>query len=313
MSNIIETIKKAKQLGFANEVSIRDIREHYGEDIANKLVELFTSYVKNRVDEYFTINHSNSILTITDEIDENGLPIVKYYASYTYYRSWFSFENYISGRINKTLDRLEEILQMYIDKNKDAIKIFDGKIMQNEETKYFNNEYDNMPSIDYDYDENRIRMKQDNTNLIDWNKVAEICKKYGFSYTIINSTFGGNDCEFIAYKKMGIDATQYMEWYKNKDYDKIREEDKKAKDTFLKLHDCIHELDEETKLIFRTGWAGNCGLFGSNDVRRQTYSFGSHLIGWESITDKWSPLIHDTNKKLSKGVYALMSTYFIKN
>jgi hypothetical protein len=64
--------------------------------------------------------------------------------------------------------------------------------------------------------------------------------------------------------------------------------------------------------MFDCGWSGNCGVFGSNDVKRKTYNFGDNIYGWKAITNTWSPLIHDTNYRLSKGVYVLMSTRYIK-
>jgi hypothetical protein len=83
-------------------------------------------------------------------------------------------------------------------------------------------------------------------------------------------------------------------------------------DTYYKLHDCIHELDEQTDLLFRCGWCGNCGLFGSDDVYRQTYSFADGLHSWNNIISNWSPLIHDTTSKFSKGVYIYATTLYLK-
>lgn len=304
-------IEKAKKLGFANSLTIDEIRDYYGKEISDSIVELFSSYVRKRRNS-FTLNYYGSKLTLTDKVDKDGLPIVNYVAKYSYYpeHSWFSFDDQISGQIVNTLDKLCEILQKYIDKFE--VKEMVAPFTQSKEVEYANNEYPNMPSLDYAYYTKCERMRNDNKNLVDWDKVSEICKKYGFSYTIINSTFGGNDCELLIYASPYFTAQEYANWKKAKDYDKIREQYKAHKDLFLKLHDCIHELDIETRLVFDTGWAGNVGLFGSHDVHRKTYSFGDNFYDWDYITDRWSPLIHDTERKLQKGVYVYMSTYFMK-
>lgn len=306
-----EIIQRAKQLGFANSVTINEMREHYGDEVYKPIVELFSSYVRNRR-ESFTLDYYRSKLTLTDKVDENGLPIVRYDAAYTYYpsHSWFSFKDEISGRIVNTLDKLCEILQVYIDKF--APKELIPPFTQSKEVEYANNEYPNMPSLDYAYYTKCRRLRNDNKNLVDWDKVKEICDKYGFSYTIINSTFGGNDCELLIYTHPNFTLDQYESWRKAEDWDKIREQYLAHKDVFFRLHECIHELDVQTTLVFNTGWAGNVGFFGSHDVRRKTYSFADNFYSWKQIIDRWSPLIHDTERKLSKGAYIYISTYFMK-
>ena len=84
--------------------------------------------------------------------------------------------------------------------------------------------------------------------------------------------------------------------------------EKKAAPRYLQLHMCINELDRRTNLYFRCGWSGNCGLFGSNDVRRQSYSFGSHVTSWWEMTDRYSPACYNTMTRPPKGVYLLMET-----
>jgi hypothetical protein len=68
-----------------------------------------------------------------------------------------------------------------------------------------------------------------------------------------------------------------------------------------------------TELEFDTGWSGNVGVFGSSDVYRTSYSGGDYLYDWYSITNnRWSPLIHDTNYKLRKGVYFIIECNYLK-
>ena len=186
---------------------------------------------------------------------------------------------------------------------------------QKEVTRYYNNEYHNMPSIDFRV-ENKTSMLTTNKNLIDWVKVKEICDKYGFGFTTIDNTFcrymDGFMIDFVLYKKLDIDYKEYDELEKNKNYEKIWELKHKYEPIMLKLHDCAHELDEETDLIFRTINNGNCGLFGSNDVARKIYNGGDYLYSWKAIIDKWHPSIHDTNSKLAKGVYLFIRSSEIK-
>lgn len=194
------------------------------------------------------------------------------------------------------------------------------KFIQREETRYANNEFDNMPSIDYgaklsDY------LCAKNKNRVDMDKAKEICAKYGFGCTYINSTFGGDDADFVVYFKTRIDAdyhqrlmdSAYGKDNNRSDAQKLRDIWNGHKDIYLKLHECVHELDEQTCLMFDCGWAGNCGLFGSDDVKRKSYNFGDIIYGWKAITDTWSPLIHDIKFRLTKGVYVLMSTRHIKS
>lgn len=194
------------------------------------------------------------------------------------------------------------------------------KYTQQQETRYENNEYKNMPSIDYGVVENQMRLHTATKDCVEWDIVKQICGKYGFDFTIINGTFCRETCndkdgfaaEFIVYKKIDFDIDTYENWEKNNNYDKVRELDKNYYPLMRKLHDCVHELDEETNLVFKVGWAGNVGLFGSDDVYRQTYSFGRHLTDWHYIIDRWHPSIHDTSSKLKKGLYLMMTTRFLK-
>jgi len=185
-------------------------------------------------------------------------------------------------------------------------------------TEAYNNEYQNMPSIDFRYVENYRDLITENQNEVDWNIVKSICEKRGFGFTIINGTFGkrsvygklGYSSEVVIYKKLDIDPKEYDRLEKDGDYDKIRELKGKYDYLMVKLHDCIHELDEETDLVFKTGWAGNYGLFSEYDF---SYSFGNMLYSWRYIIDNWDPLIHDTYSKLEKGVYIFITSQWIKN
>ena len=199
-----------------------------------------------------------------------------------------------------------------------TLTIMDKKFLQREESRYNGNEFDNMPSIDYG------TLKSDglnsrNKSRVDMDKAREICAKYGFKCTYINSTFGGDGAEFIVYLKTDIDVNEYdklRKAYLNGNDREVAEKfwtfRRRYEQTFLNLHECMHELDEQTYLMFECGWHGNCGLFGSNDVRKKTYRGGDGLVNWNSITDWWSPLIHDTTRQLSKGIYVLASTRYIK-
>ena len=190
------------------------------------------------------------------------------------------------------------------------------KYIQREETRYANNEFESMPSIDF-RGANPPYLTKRSGKRMDWDKVKEICDKYGFKFCTINNTFCGDNTEFVVYLKTDISVEHYNELYKV--YDNSREDKERYWEmshsydwAFRKLHECVHELDEQTDLMFECGWSGNCGLFGSDDVKRKSYSFGSHLTTWSYIIDRWAPSIHDTRMKLSKGIYAMMTTRYIK-
>ena len=189
-----------------------------------------------------------------------------------------------------------------------------AKYIQKEETKYSNNEYENMPSI-YNRGE---RLTTKNKTAVDWDKVGEIVKRHGFDYCLITDTFcsygerGVHETDFVVYIKMPFTEEWLQEKRKKEEYQEIHKFMDLSSDIFHRLHDCVHELDEETGLFFDTSWAGNCGEFGSDDVKRQSYSFGSSFFSWAYITDRWSPTIHDTLRHLKKGVYTLMDTRYLK-
>ena len=177
---------------------------------------------------------------------------------------------------------------------------------QSEETRYDNNEFDNMPSIDYLSD--NIDLRKENMNLVDWQEVERICKKYGFAYTILHSTYGSSS-RVLVYEKVNIDPDVYKALHDVKDYNSMWKMEKEAAPRYLRLHMCVNELDLMTNLYFRTGYAGNCGIFGSNDVHRRSYSFGSHVISWQEFIDCYnSTCYHTTGARPPKGVYLLMES-----
>lgn len=192
--------------------------------------------------------------------------------------------------------------------------------LQSEQTKYWNNEFDNMPSIDCSTaNETTIRIDTDHVDLIDWKKVKDICNKYNLDYTIISDTFcsyghvGNYKKDFILYYKLDITEEEYQALRKNGNYEEIRKIYINETNRILNLHNCVHELDEETLLYFNTGWSGNVGLFGSHDVKRKTYSHCDTFTSWASILDWWHPSIHDTLSHLRKGVYVMCTTSDYKN
>ena len=177
---------------------------------------------------------------------------------------------------------------------------------QREETRYKNNEFDNMPSIDYFSD--RVSLSKNNTNLVNWQEVERICKEHGFVYTILHSTYGGSS-KVLVYEKVNIDPDVYKALHDAKDYDTMRKMEKEAAPRYLRLHMCINELDLMTNLYFRTSWAGNCGIFGSNDVRRRSYSFGGHVTSWQELIDSYNSACYYTaGARPPKGVYLLMES-----
>lgn len=155
---------------------------------------------------------------------------------------------------------------------------------------YHNNEFDNMPSLDF-YN-SHYRLGRENKNTIDWDEVNRIVKSFGLEYTLISRTFSDPFIDVVVYHRIvdGDDLVAYCHL----------------------LHACIHELDVKTNLYWATSWNGNVGIFGSNDVRRQTYSFGNSIWSWKSILNYWSPSINDTRRVLQEGDYLLMETSYGK-
>ena len=196
--------------------------------------------------------------------------------------------------------------------------IMEKNFIQREETRSLNNEFANMPSIDYGtWRSDEICAK--NKNRVDFQLVEKICAKYGFGCTYINSTFGGDDANFLVYFKLNIDPDKY-EKLRDKAY---RENDRESQekcwamrnqyaDIYIKMHECVHELDEQTALMFECGWAGNCGIFGSDNISRKTYLGCNSISSWEDILRHWYPSIHDTRYRMTKGVYIYAYTRYFK-
>ena len=193
------------------------------------------------------------------------------------------------------------------------------KYIQREETRYQNNEFSNMPSIDYGTLKSE-RLNARRKSRIDLDLAKSICNKYGFKCGYIDSTFGGDDADFVVWFKTDINPDEFntlrKAYYKDENAKKRYWElvgNGRYNDIYKKLHECMHELDEQTALMFDCGWHGNCGLFGSNDVRRMSYSGGDSVYSWYSIVeDIWASCIHNTRSVLSKGVYILTHTYYVK-
>jgi hypothetical protein len=155
---------------------------------------------------------------------------------------------------------------------------------------YHNNEFANMPSIDY-YD-SHYRLGHFNKETIDWGEVSEIVKSFGLEYALISRTFSDSYIDVVVYHKIqeGDDLPAYCQL----------------------LHACINKLDMKTNLYWRTSWGGNVGIFGSHDVKRQTYSFGDRIYDWKNILNCWDPCIYDTKRVMKEGKYLLMDTGYGK-
>jgi len=179
-------------------------------------------------------------------------------------------------------------------------------------TTNHNNEFSNMPSIVSYTVTNRICPRNLDKAAID--EIKTICNKHGFKCGLIHSTFGGDDISVVVYYKTNISQNQWDAWKKAKDYDKMRQQTLAFKEKFMELHNCIHELDENSLLYFDCAWSGNCGLFANDDVTHKSYCGASSLKDWSYIENWFSPLIHDTTSVLSKGVYVMVEcNYFLMN
>lgn len=190
-----------------------------------------------------------------------------------------------------------------------------SKYNQLDSSKYENNEYSNMPSLDYYHSSYHI-CPQNINNGCDWDKVRKICAKHGFSLQFIYPTFCKNSSvDVCIYYKTDVNEDEYTRLLHSDNM----EEKKKAwviidsfTDKYYSLHDCLHELDEETNLYFNCGTGGNVGLFGSQDVRRRIYRFADVLTTYNSLCRRNDPDIHDTARKFGKGVYIMASTSTFK-
>jgi hypothetical protein len=184
------------------------------------------------------------------------------------------------------------------------------KHFQREETRYSNNEFDNMPSLDYRVIK-KDSLSKKNLDMVDWNQVGEICRKHGLDYCILN----GYRSIFLLYLKTDIDVDYYNECRKELIWecrDMFLSMVHKYDDTFKAMHKCMHELDENTDLYFDCCWRGNCGLFGSDDVNSKAYEACDSLRSWKFILDRYPSELYDTLNKLQRGIYVLAETYYLK-
>lgn len=183
---------------------------------------------------------------------------------------------------------------------------------QSQKTRYANNEYPNMPSLDFH--PTSFRLTEDNMDSVEWDVVNDICFKHGFECTIVKSTFGA-DHEIDVFINQLIDCIDYEcfeDFRKEQKYDLLAKLNVGFEDDLHLLHDCINDLDINTNLYFRCGWAGNCGVFGNNDVYRNTYCGGMTLASYNDFLRVCDPMIHDTATKFKKGVYLSVHTYLGK-
>lgn len=176
---------------------------------------------------------------------------------------------------------------------------------------YENNEYANMPSIDY----RGYEISPDKFKDVDMEFVKSVCDKYGLEVKVVHMTGLTTRPKptIVIFKRFSAEL--------NKQLEQLRKENRYAEMQTITgglideygdaIHDCIHELDEQTPLYFSVGWAGNVGRYGSDDVKRRTYP--SYLTySWSGILNKWSPLIHDVKSVLREGYYLMVSTYQFK-
>ena len=183
---------------------------------------------------------------------------------------------------------------------------------------YENNEFIDMPSIDF-CTITATDMDTDNRKELQIDNIKEICKKHGFNFCFIDDTFGGNGSYFVVYRKLelelDVDKFGALRKLACKDYEKRVEYQNIVNQfdpIYIALHECVNELDQYTDLFFDHGQVGNCGVFGSHDINRISYCGGDGTYSWEDILNRWSPMIHNTRSVLSKGVYVLITTQYIK-
>ena len=180
---------------------------------------------------------------------------------------------------------------------------------QREETRYDGNMYEDMPSIDYGRDS--VGLYRENMQLVDWQEVKRICEDYEMKYAVLHGTYG-NESKVIIYERLNISADEYKRLYKARDFEGLHKLVREAHPHYLGLQDCLHELDLNTNLYFRTSWPGNCGLFGRSDVRSQVYEYPDRVMSWEEMVDHYHHYCYDTSSRPPKGVYLLHETSMAK-
>lgn len=169
-------------------------------------------------------------------------------------------------------------------------------------------EFEKMPSKQFCTACDTTRFNRGNLNRVDFNKVKEICNKYGFDYSLVYSTFGGDDIEFILYYKTDISESEYKAMRDVKNWALYREWNDSLVAKRLAMHRCVNELDLATELYFEVSWSGNVGLFGSHNIGYMTYR-DTHLESWEELKKHYS-LIYDF--RMPRGVFLTIKTYHLK-
>lgn len=171
-------------------------------------------------------------------------------------------------------------------------------------------EFAKMPSKDFCTATDTIRLNRRNLDRVDFNKVKGICNKYGFGYSLVYSTFGGDDVEFILYYKTSIAESDYKAMRSAEDWDLYRSWYTHYIDKMLEMHRCVNELDLATDLFFEVSWSGNVGLFGSDNVGYKTYTNSCERFEtWEQLNKHYS-LIYDF--KMPRGVFLIVKTNHLK-
>lgn len=185
------------------------------------------------------------------------------------------------------------------------------------EGHYSNNEYPNMPSIDV-YGETLTTRTAE--QYIDFKKVDEIVKKHGCDFIIVKNCmmsygeyYDAYVMEVLIYKRLQADDYERYERARSeKDWDAVREFNKKFYEDFRKMHDCIHELDENTRLYFPCGSLGTYGCFGSKDGKRKSYLGCTYARTSRMIMSDYDTRTKKFSKPLPKGVYAIEGTWRYK-
>jgi hypothetical protein len=169
-------------------------------------------------------------------------------------------------------------------------------------------EFEKMPSKQFCTACDTTRFNRRNLNRVDFNKVKEICNKYGFDYSLVYSTFGGDDIEFILYYKTDISESEYKAMRDAKEWALYREWNDSLVAKRLAMHRCVNELDLATELYFEVSWSGNVGLFGSHNIGYMTYR-DTHLESYNELKEHYS-LIYDF--RMPRGVFLTIKTYHLK-
>lgn len=157
--------------------------------------------------------------------------------------------------------------------------------------------YEQMPSADCKLD-SRFNISRRYMRYLDMSKVNEICDKYGVKLIEINSTFGGDGVNLLFTIKLDVSVLEYKsDTYKiySENYPLIK-----------KMEDCVNELDCNTNLYFDTNYTHYVGC-----VPTLEYAY-IRIMTSVDIKRYWDLSIHDTNRKISDGVYIIADTNLFK-